>query len=37
MIKKTIYREPGTTVTTVRFFGITIYSVIENQKKHISK
>lgn len=30
MIKKTVYKEPGTTVTTVRLFGIMIYSVTEN-------
>lgn len=31
MIKKTVYKEPGTTVTTVRLFGIMVYSITENE------
>lgn len=37
MIKKTIYSEPGMTVTTIRFLGITIYSVTENVRLCKSK
>lgn len=34
MIKKTVYKEPGNTVTTIRLFGITIYTLTVNDWKY---
>ncbi|WP_126344570.1 hypothetical protein [Kurthia zopfii] len=37
LIKKTVYKEPGTTITTMRLFGITIIQLLKTYGKRDMK